>query len=313
MSSQSEAKYEEVTAENLKLLALVSQLKAQNETLQHQLYLMKNARFGRQSEKDVVSEQLALQFDEADDTGLEQEEPEAPEETITYTRKQKGQGRKKLPESLPYIEKVYDLSEEEKQCDCGCTLTHIGDDRSEQLDVIPQMTFRVTHIRKKYACKACEDTIKSAKLQKLPIPKSMASAGLLAAVIDAKFNRHTPLYRQEDMFKRAGLPMTRATLSHWVIKAADLLTPLVKRMEELIQTHDIAYADETTLQVLKEKDRKATTKSYMWLFIGGPPDKRSFVYAYHPTRANRIATDFFENFRGYVHADCYSAVRHEVV
>ncbi len=126
-------------------------------------------------------------------------------------------------------------------------------------------------------------------------------------MIDAKFNRHTPLYRQEDMFKRAGLSVTRGTLSDWVIKSAQLLTPLVKLMEDIIQNHDIAYADETTLQVLKEKDRKATQKSYMWLFIGGPPSRRSFIYAYHLTRAQRIATDFFEDYQGYVHADCYSA------
>lgn len=95
--------YEAVTAENhSKLLTLVSEQAAQIETLQHQLYLMRNARFGRKSEKDVVSEQLALQFDEADTKTVEPEE--APEsETITYTRNKKGQGRQKLPESLPYI------------------------------------------------------------------------------------------------------------------------------------------------------------------------------------------------------------------
>ena len=307
MSTESAHKYEEVTAENHStLLALVSQLKAQNETLQHQLYLMKHARFGRKSEKDVASEQMALQFDEADATSVEPEAPEEATETITYTRK-KGQGRKPLPKSLPYIENVYDLTEEEKQCACGCALTYISDECSEQLDVIPQMTFRVINIRKKYACKTCEETIKSAKPPKQPIPKSMAAPGLLATVIDAKFNRHTPLYRQEDMFKRAGLSVTRGTLGDWVIKSAALLTPLAKLMEDIIQNHDIAYADETTLQVLKEKGKKATSKSYMWLFIGGPPDKRSFIYAYHPTRANRVATDFFEDYQGYLHADCYGA------
>jgi transposase len=307
MSAESVQKNEEITAEKYSsLLALVSKQATQIETLQHQLYLMRHARFGRKSEKDVVAEQLSLQFDEADASAVEEEAPEETVETITYTRK-KGQGRKPLPKSLPYIEKVYDLNEEEKQCACGCALTHISDECSEQLDVIPQMTFRVVNIRKKYACKACEETIKSAKLPKQPIPKSMASPGLLAAVIDAKFNRHTPLYRQEDMFKRAGLSVTRGTLSDWVIKSAALLTPLIKLMEDIIRNYDIAYADETTLQVLKEKNRKATQKSYMWLFIGGPPDKRSFIYAYHPTRANRVATDFFEDYQGYLHADCYSA------
>ena len=191
MGSETAAKYEAFTAENhANLLTLISHQEEQIKTLQHQLYLMRNARFGRKTEKDVVSEQLSLQFDEADDTALEKEAtPEAPEsETITYTRNKKGQGRQKLPESLPYIEKVYDLTDSEKQCDCGCTLSLIGDERSEQLDIVPQMTFRVVHIRKKYACKQCEDTILTAKLPKQPIPKSMASAGLLATVIEAKFN-----------------------------------------------------------------------------------------------------------------------------
>lgn len=188
--------YEAVTAENhSKLLTLVSEQEEQIKTLQHQLYLMRNARFGRKSEKDVVAEQLAMQFDEADAKSAEPEEV-AESETITYTRNKKGQG-----ESLPYIERVHDLPDSQKQCACGCALTPIGDERSEQLDVIPQMTFRVVHIRKKYACRQCEETIQTAKLPKQPIPKSMASAGLLSAVIEAKFNRHMPLYRQEEMFK----------------------------------------------------------------------------------------------------------------
>lgn len=91
--------------------------------------------------------------------------------------------------------------------------------------------FDVVHVRKKYAYKACEETIQTARLPKQPIPQSIASPGLLAAVIDAKFNhRHMPLYRQEAMFKEANIPVTRAILCNWVAKAADLLTPLVKLM-----------------------------------------------------------------------------------
>ncbi len=69
----------------------------------------------------MVSEQLALQFDEAVPAA---EEPIKPElQTITYIRNKKRTGRKALPKSLPYIEKVYDLTHEEKQCPCGCELT----------------------------------------------------------------------------------------------------------------------------------------------------------------------------------------------
>jgi transposase len=186
-------------------------------------------------------------------------------------------------------------------------LSHICDEVTELLDVVPQMTFRVVHIRKKYACKTCEETIGLAKLPKQPLNKSMASAGLLAAIIDAKFNRHMPLYRQEAMFREAGLSVTRGTLSNWLIHSAKLLTPLVKLMEAIIQEYDVAYADETPLQVLKEKGRTPSQQSYMWLFGGGPPDKRVFVYQYHQRRSHQIPLEFFADFKGYLHADCYHA------
>ena len=69
-----------------------------------------------------------------------------------------------------------------------------------------------------------------------------------------------PLYRQETMFTQAGISVTRATLSNWLIKSADLLTPLVKLMEADINDYDIAYADETSLQVLKRKRPSTHTK-----------------------------------------------------
>ena len=62
-----------------------------------------------------------------------------------------------------------------------------------------------------------------------------------------------PLYRQEAMFAQAGISVTRATLSNWLIKSADLRGPLIKLMEADINDYDIAYADETSLQVLKKK------------------------------------------------------------
>jgi transposase len=308
MNLNSASSLDQLQQENARLLTLLGQKDQTIQNLQHQLHLFRTARFGRKSEKGVVPEQLALQFDEATPvTELTEETKTTDTETITYTRTKKGTGRKTLPKSLPYVEKIHDLSEDEKQCTCGCELTHIADEITEQLDVVPQMTFRVVHVRKKYACKTCEDTIRLAKLPKQPLDKTIASPGLLAAVIDSKFNRHMPLYRQEAMFSEANVSVTRGTLSNWLIKASKLLTPLVKLMEADIHHYDIAFADETTLQVLKEKDRLPSQKSYMWLFIGGPPDKRAFVYQYHQTRTHQIPLDFFADFKGYVHADCYKA------
>ena len=131
---------EQLQQENIRLLALlgeqektIEQQKTSIQNLQHQLHLFRTARFGRKTEKGVVPEQLSFQFDEAELTIEEETPPEAPEttETITYTRNKKVTGRKALPKSLPFIQNIHDLSDDEKQCPCGCTLTHIGDEISE--------------------------------------------------------------------------------------------------------------------------------------------------------------------------------------
>ncbi|WP_428411938.1 ThiF family adenylyltransferase [Legionella sp.] len=57
-----------------------------------------------------------VDFDEAIPVIIteEQQPIETQTETITYTRTKKNTGRKPLPQSLSYIEHVYDLSDEEK-------------------------------------------------------------------------------------------------------------------------------------------------------------------------------------------------------
>src|SRR5690606_2343784 len=108
-------------------------------------------------------------------------------ETKTVTVKKKSPGRKPLPKNILYIEQTHGINDDDKQCPCGCELTRIGNETSEQLDVLPQVTYRVINIKKKYACKSCENTIETAKQPAQPFPKSIATAGLVAAVIDAKF------------------------------------------------------------------------------------------------------------------------------
>ena len=198
--------------------------------LHHQLFVLKNAKFGRKSEKLEEHKQLDLSFDEAELLVAQAIKSEEVSETKTITIKKKKPGRKPLPTNLPYIEHIQDINEADKQCPCGCTLTHIGNETTEQLDVLPQVTYRVINIRKKYACKSCEETIITAKTPKQPFPKSIATAGLVASVIDAKFNRHLPLYRQEDIFKNMGVEISRTNLSNWVVKAAELLKPVVDRI-----------------------------------------------------------------------------------
>lgn len=262
--------------------------------------------YGRRTEAFPHPQQNDL-FDEAAISLEEIPVIEAIEQEIqvaAFTRKKSG--RKPLPAFLPRIEIIYDLPENEKQCGCGCALTEIGSDKSEQLDIIPAVFKVLVHVRKKYACRACEENVKIAALPIAPIPKSIASASVLAHVLVCKYADHLPLYRQENILQRSGIAIARSTLSHWVIQCAELLKPLVTLMRSKINQYDVAYADETTLQVLKEKERAAESKSYMWYFAGGPIEKRCIVYEYHPTRGAKVANDFFEAYHGYLHCDGYA-------
>ena len=274
--------------------------------LEEQIQLLRLARFGSRSEKFVHPNQLSL-FDEPLVTPEELpciEEAEADIQVASYKRTKKS-GRKALPAYLPREEIHHTLPEEQKQCACGCLLTKIGEERSEQLELIPATAKVLVHVREKWACKACEDTIKTADLPLQPIPKSIATPGLLAHILVCKYEDHLPLYRQENILQRIGVDIARSTLSHWVIRCADILKPLVALMHKIILSDDIAYADETPIQVLKEKGRPAESKSMMWYFSGGPPDKRCVIYEYHPTRAGAVARNFFQQYRGYLHCDGY--------
>ena len=79
-------------------------------------------------------------------------------------------------------------------------------------------------------------------------------------------------------------------------------------MRQTITQYDVAFADETPVQVLKEPGRKAQTSSYMWVFSGGPPDQFGIVYHYHPSRQAQVATHFLRHYAGYLHVDGFAAV-----
>jgi len=124
--------------------------------LKEQIRLLQNKLFGRKSEKieSTSDECQLLLFDEvAEDKSQDID----PEDTIDVPgHKRRKRGRKPLPADLPRIEIVHDLSDEEKICFCGCRKSCIGEEVSEQLDIIPARMQVIRNIRLKYVCKTCE-------------------------------------------------------------------------------------------------------------------------------------------------------------
>ena len=293
-------KLDEAATHKIRLLARNELLESRILTLQEQLNLALARRYAASSEK-ISPDQYRL-FDEAEvDTEVELEN----DEVIVPAHTRKKGGRKKLPESLPRVDVIHELSGDDLICPHdGATLTEIGAVTSEQLDIIPAKIQVIRHIRKQYACK-CGQCIKTAALPKQPIPKSMASPGLLAHITVSKYQDALPLYRQETILRRIGVDIPRATLANWMIQVGMLIQPLINLLRDRLLEYDIIQMDETTVQVLKEPDKRAQSKSYIWAQRGGPPDKPVVLYDYDPGRSAEVPKRLLGDFKGYLQTDGY--------
>jgi len=293
---------EQLQADKQEVVQKNEQLTARVLTLQEQLNLALARRYAASSEK-LAPDQIRL-FDEAE---VETQAAASTEdETVTvpeHTRRKRG--RKKLPEALPRVKVIHELPNDERVCPHdGKPLAEIGEVTSEQLDIIPAKIQVIRHIRKQYAC-SCGQCIKTAALPPQPIPKSLASPGLLAHITVSKYQDALPLYRQETILKRIGVELPRATLANWMIQAGILIQPLINLMQDRLLAYDIIQMDETPVQVLKEPGKTAQSKSYLWLQRGGPPDQPVVLYDYDPGRGAGVPKRLLEGFKGYLQTDGY--------
>ena len=281
--------------------------------LQDQVRLLKALRYAAQSEKakSPHHEQQFYLFDEAEAAQAQSEDLESEVSEVAAHRRKKG-GRRPISPDYPRVEVVHDIPDEDKVCACGCQLTRIGEEVSEKLDIVPQKIQVIRHIRPKYACRACEGvegegpTVKIAALPPQIIPQGIVTPGLLAYVLVNKFCDGLPFYRQQSMFARLGVDISRATMSGWALRAAEACQPLIELMYQELRSGPLINLDETTVQVLSEPGRKNTSKSYMWVARGGPPDQPVVLFRYDPGRGGKVADELVGGFKGYLQTDGYA-------
>jgi transposase len=283
----------------------IIQLKVELAKLEEERRLDRARRFGASSEAGDHQYRL---FDEADTNAEDAAEVEAAvDETVEVAAHTKRRPKRKpLPADLPRVLVQHDLSEAEQRCGCGCQMRVIGEQVSEQLDVIPAQLYVLEHHRPTYSCPKCDESIKTTPMPAQPIPKSLASPGLLAQVAVAKYADGLPLYRQSKQFARLGIELPRNTLASHMVKAGELIQPLIEALCADIRGYDLTQMDETPVQVLKEPGRVAQSKSYMWVMKGGPPKQPAIVYHYDPSRAQAVPKALLGDYRGYLQTDGYA-------
>jgi transposase len=317
-----ELTYEELSAENsrlknenIELSKRVDELEILNKHYLEQIRLAAIRRYGSSSEQNIADGQISLcDFNEAE-TLADCKHPEPTLEEITYKRrKQKGK-RDELYKRLQTEQVIYELPENEQVCpQCGGGLHACGHDVARrEVVIIPAQIKAVEHVRTVYSCRSCEKKEIQVPMKKSVVPASVipnsgvASPSLLSYILSNKYGLALPLYRQEQEFRRLGLEISRTTMANWVIYSATTwLKGIYNLLKSEIVKNDILHADESTVQVLREKNRKPTAKSYEWMYhTGRDADKKIALFEYKPTRHAQNAIDFLGDFKGYLHCDGY--------
>jgi transposase len=274
------------------------------EQLLDYILLLRKRQFGASADR-TNKDQVSL-FDEAELEQLlaELDLPSDPDEdksahqnkTIDEQYEKKKPVRRPLPAHLDRIDKTIDLSDEEKAA-MGDDWIFIGYDTSEQLAVIPRQHYVIAFKRAKYAPRnddvaGAEQGIKIAPRPDQILPKSIAHSSVIADVVVRKFVDGLPLYRQEIIYNRDNIDLSRQTMSGWIVQLHERLTPLMTVMKQLLYQGRVIHIDETRLQVLNEPNRENTQLSYMWVYGGGPPDKPVVWYQYADSRSGDVPEEF---------------------
>src|SRR5580692_3514398 len=268
---------------------------------------LQRMRFGRSSEKlDRQIEQLELQLE-----ALQQNDAEkvaALPEPLASAEQQARRARRPLPAHLPREVRTYPPKQE--ACpDCGGKLKHLGDDVSEMLD-IESIRFKVIRqVRPKMACGG-RDRIVQAEAPSRPIERGLAGPGLLAHVLVSKYGDHLPLYRQSEIYARAGVELDRSTLADWVCGTSALLEPLVEALRRQVLAAEKLHADDTPVPVLAPGNGKNKT-GRLWTYVrddrpAGDKTPAAVWFAYSPDRKGEHPKAHLSKFRGTLQADGYA-------
>jgi transposase len=300
--------------------ALQQQLKESHERMENmleQIRLSQHQRYGTSSDKSNYvdgCEQISIyfSFNEAElIANSDTKEPEFEEITAKKHRPKKQKGKRESDLSgFPVIKIEHKLSEKEQQCPkCTGHLHQITTETHKQLRFIPAHFEVEEHHVSVYGCRDCENIVRAPRSQTL-LRGSVATPSLVAGIMNAKYTNALPLNRQAEDFMRYGVNLSRQTMANWVIRCSEeYLSLIYNQMKSSLLSNDVIMADETSVQVLKEEGRKATTESWMWVYRTGDlsNSKTIILFEYQKTRGSYHPKEFLYSFKGFLKTDGYSA------
>jgi transposase len=274
-------------------------LKPKNQHLSERVMLLeeevrwfKEQFFGRSSQKsssEMSAEQKML-FNEAEVLAAIEAADAAHEARTTdiaaHTRKAHSGGREVIPAHLPRKDIVHDVPNQTKHCEhegvCWC-MERIGEEISERYHYESPKVWVERHVRPKWACSRCRQGVRIAPVPPHILPKSNASASLLAYLIASKFVDGLPIYRVCQQLQRQDVQLSPGTAGTWVNAVGEAVLPLINLLHEELLTNPFVQMDETYLQVLRS-DKAPASDHYMIVRAAGPPGRRIILFNYEPSR-----------------------------
>lgn len=285
------------------------QLAAQQAALDQaceQLTLLKKALFAPRRERYVPGPDQQLLFE-----ALPLKASESASATEEPPTKPRHKSRRKFvfPDFLPVRRKDHPLRDEELPCGCcGAGRVVIRTHITKQLELEQAQAYVVEHVRYTYACSQCRQGSQVVTTPKPPQPieKSPFGASVLAWITSAKFERHLPTYRHQEMLVGPlGLWLSRPLLWKLLAGTALCLKPLAVWLREEILKSFVLQADETYVRYLGGEPGKS---SLGYLFgYAGDAEHRFVYYDYQPTRSRDGPRQVLTDFRGVLQTDGYSA------
>ena len=288
----------------------IESLQAALDRAQEQLALLKKALFGPRRERYAPSPDQKLLF-ESQPLTAPSSESTATTATTDVPRKLVRKPRRQfvIPSFLPVRREEHRLPAEQCPCaHCGQARVVIGTRVTKQLELEAAKAYVVEHVRYTYACSGCRagDQVVTTAKPPAPIDKSPFGASVLAWIVSAKFERHLPTYRHQEMLVGPlGLWLSRPLLWKLLSGTALCLKPLVARLRAEILKSYVVQADETPVRYLGEA-RGKSSQGYLFGYAGDV-EHRFLNYDFRPDRSRDGPREVLAEFRGVLQTDGYSA------
>jgi len=309
----------ELNKENKKLnIACSVEKQEHNETkkseawYREQYQLLINARYGKHSEK-IAPGQIIFLFNEVEDVKdhpVVEKEEEEKQEVKAHTRKKKA----KEADFSNLHAKIIHHELDNKECkECGYEMVELAPQVYEEVVYQKARYILIKHIVHQYVCNHCsEENLESEVISADGAPKrlikgSKVTPSIVAGIVFDKYVSGVPLYRQEQQLLRKKVPISRATMSNWIMQSGEKLKPIFEVMKDDFKKLEVIHMDETPLTVLEDQKVENRQKSYMWVGISGKwEDKQMALYHYSPSRSyDTIPEMIGETYAGYLHSDGY--------